>query len=146
MATGSFPFAPKSTARLGRGQFWALPIEGGEFGAGCVVGKHTRQGRLSRVTFVAGVVRWVGHRPPTPEDLRGLPLERYGLAHILSITTTGGEILGTASIDFEEAPEIVEGTSLPTWGFKVARVVAQRLARDLAERGSDSLSGGERAG
>ena len=31
-----FPFVPKSTSSLRRGQFWSIPLAGGGFGAGCV--------------------------------------------------------------------------------------------------------------
>ena len=116
------------------------------FGAGCVVGLHMRQERASTRSFIAGVLTWVATSPPTAEALRGATIERYGFAHIKSITTTGGEILGVASISFGSAPESAGDFSLEGWGFNVARVVAQRLARERLELYIRALpSGGEDA-
>lgn len=91
------------------------------------------QERSSTRSFIAGVLAWVGTSPPTAEALRGARIEKYGFAHIKSITSTGGEILGVAPISFGAAPEAAGDFSLEGWGFNVARVVAQRLARERPE-------------
>jgi hypothetical protein len=76
------------------------------------------------------VVRWVGTEPPIPENLRGCVLVKFGYAHIKSITTTGGEILGSAEIDFGSAPEASDDYFLESWGYNIVRLAAQRLARE----------------
>ncbi len=146
MKTPPYPFAPKSTATLQRGQFWSLPLERGLFGAGCVIGRHDRQGKVSTRSFLSGVLKWVGTQPPTADILKGVQIERCGLAHIKSITTTGGEILGHAEINFAGLPEVADDTTSEVWGFNVARVVAQRLARDPQMFIRLATNGGKHAG
>jgi hypothetical protein len=125
-----FPFVPKSTSLLRRGQFWSLPLDRGLYGAGCVVGTHLRERKPSTRSFIAGVVRWVGTKPPNSEDLRDCALVKFGYAHIKSITTTGGEILGFAEIKFGSAPEASDDYFLESWGYNIVRLAAQRLARE----------------
>jgi len=122
-----YPLAPKSTRYLLRGQFWAIPIEGGRFGAGCVVGAHTKDGKKSSRMFIAGVVRWVGNEPPTKTDLKGLPIEKFAFAH-LKVFTDAKYILGEAELQFQDEPESAESLELPTWGFGVPKLLAERLA------------------
>jgi hypothetical protein len=123
------PFTPASTARLQRGQFWSLPLDNGRFGAGCVVGRFLgRKGKPSRRIFLAGVVAWIGSKPPTRLDLSGCRLLDHGFAHIKSILETGGQVLGTADLDFGELPEAAESLSVHTWGHGVPAVIAQKYA------------------
>ena len=123
------PFIPASTSRLQRGHFWSLPLDNGRFGAGCVVGRFLgRDGKPSRRIFLAGVVAWAGSGPPTRVDLSGCRLLDHGFAHIKSILKTGGEILGTADLDFGDLPEAAETLSLHTWGYGVPTVIAQEYA------------------
>jgi hypothetical protein len=68
--------------------------------------------------------------PPTSEALRARPLVKFGYAHIKSITTTGGEVLGYAEIKFGDAPEVTDDYFLESWGYNIARLAAQRLARE----------------
>ncbi|WP_139798674.1 hypothetical protein [Andreprevotia lacus] len=124
----AYPFVPKSTRPLKRGQFWSIPLASGLFGAGCVVGRESGEGKPSRRSFVAGVVCWLGTREPTAADLEGLPLLRFAFAHLKVITESGGLILGEANLQFGEAPEAAEALSLSTWGYGVPRVLAEKLA------------------
>lgn len=123
-----YPFVPKSTLRLARGQFWAIPLPDGRFAAGCVVGSHVSRGSKSARAFLAGVVDWVGLEPPTSAHLEGLSVARHGFAHIKTITTTGGEVLGEAAINFGALPESAESLSIEGWGFGFAQRVAEKLA------------------
>ena len=124
----AYPFVPKSTARLARGQFWSIPLADGRFGAGCVVGSHISHGARSTRAFLAGVVEWVGVQAPTPRDLSGRRITRHGFAHIKTITTTGGEILGVADIAFDGLPESAASLSIEGWGFGFDQRVAEKLA------------------
>jgi hypothetical protein len=124
----TYPFAPKSTRWLLRGQFWALHLANGKFGAACVVGSHLSSGKASSRAFIAGVIDWVGTSPPTPTDLESRPIIRHAFAHIKAIADSGSEILGLANIDLIGAPESAESLSLPTWGLHFPTLLAQKLA------------------
>ncbi|RTL41975.1 MAG: hypothetical protein EKK49_01565 [Rhodocyclaceae bacterium] len=125
-----YPFAPKSTRLLRRGQFWAIPLASGQFGAGCVVGMHSRAGKASQRMFIAGVVRWVGTHAPSATDIENRPLVEFAFAHLKAITESGGLVLGEARLQFAEAPATAESLSLPTWGFGVPRLLAEGLAKN----------------
>jgi hypothetical protein len=124
----TYPFAPKSTRWLHRGQFWALHLADGKFGAACVVGTHMSSGKASSRVFIAGVINWVGTSIPTEFDLANRSLVQHAFAHIKTIADGGGQILGLANIDFSGAPESAESLSLSTWGFHFPTLIAQKLA------------------
>jgi hypothetical protein len=42
------------------GQFWPVPLGGGPFGCGLVLGTEREPGYGSRTWFVAGLLDWVG--------------------------------------------------------------------------------------
>lgn len=127
----SYPFFPKSTKALRRGQFWAIPLESGGFGAGCVVGHHTKEGKVSSRMFIAGVVQWFGKEIPLPAELKGLPLVEYAFAHLKVITESGGMVLGETALHFAGAPENAESLSLKTWGYGIPKLLAQRFAKNV---------------
>jgi hypothetical protein len=100
-----YPFVPKSTAYLRAGQFWAVPLSDGRFGCGRVL-DVPKSGDLhvpanSRM-FLAGLLDWVGSRPPSDESIAGASLIEQGFAHIKTILTTGGEILGWRDLAADE--------------------------------------------
>jgi hypothetical protein len=127
-----YPFVPKSTRLLRRGQFWAIPLAGKSFGAGCVVGLHTSNGKPSARMFIAGVIEWVGKQPPTSADLTGCRLVECAFAHLKVVTESGGSILGTAQLQLSREPTSAEALSLKTWGFGVPALLAQQLAENGA--------------
>ncbi|TFV92311.1 hypothetical protein E4K72_19780 [Oxalobacteraceae bacterium OM1] len=128
MPTQNYPFIPKSTRHLKRGQFWAIPLDGGRFGAGCVVGVHAIEGKSSTRMFIAGVVSWSDVTPPTSEKLAGRFVVDFAFAHLKAVTETGGMILGEAAIDLSNTPLSAESLSIKTWGFGVPKLLAQRVA------------------
>ena len=130
MSETQYPFAPKSTRLLERGQFWAIPLDGERYGAGCVLGSRTVGGKPSTRMFIAGVVQWCGFQPPTPEELHGLSVVKFGYAHIKTITESGGKILGKAKLQLSGTPISSESDSITTWGYGVPRIIAQRLAQN----------------
>ena len=129
MPSTQYPFVPKSTAYLERGQFWALPLPNGTFGAACVVGRHTQDGMPSSRLFVAGVVDWNGSALPTANQLAGRPVAKYAFAHIRAITETGGKILGSAALDLSGVPRDLESLAVSTWGLNVPVRIAQDIAK-----------------
>ena len=122
-----YPFVPKSTRLLKRGQFWAIPLDGGRYGAGCVVGEHAIAGKPSTRMFIAGVVRWLGSRPPTSAELAGHSVIEFAFAHLKVVTESGGSILGEAEFQLPDLPNAAAAASIPTWGFGVPKLLAQRL-------------------
>jgi hypothetical protein len=92
-----YPFVPKSNANLRAGQFWAVPLSDGRFGCARVL-DVPRTPDLHVPTnsrmFLAGLLGWVDPRPPTTESIAGANLIAQGFAHIKTILTTGGAILG----------------------------------------------------
>lgn len=128
----TFPFVPKSTSPLQRGQFWSIPLVDGRFGAGCVLGEHLKDGKPSTRIFLAGVVRWTGTRPPTASDLAGCAVLRFGFAHILAITTSGGSILGLADLLLSDLPAAGEATEVGAWGYNFATRVAEKYAKETS--------------
>jgi hypothetical protein len=129
----SYPFIPKSTRHLARGQFWAIPIGDNCFGAGCIVGQHTSSGKVSSRLFLAGVIKWIGSQPPSPEQLANLPVIESAFAHLKVITESGGAILGEAMLDFNGLPQTAESLSMRTWGFGVPTNIAKRLAANATK-------------
>lgn len=96
------PFTPKSTSRLRPGQFWSVPRSDGLFGCGRVISLRYRDnGKLDSRFFLAGLMDWVGHSPPTSESIAGHRTFRHGEAHIAAITESGGEIIGHRSLDLD---------------------------------------------
>ena len=131
MTAMTYPFTPKSTRLLLRGQFWAIPLDDGRFGAGCVVGAHENGGKGSSRMFIGGLVSWIGTTIPSDSDLHDLPLVEIAFAHLKVITESGGVVLGQAEIRFGDAPLTMEALSLPTWGFRVPKLRAEKLARSV---------------
>ena len=125
-------FEPKSTTRLLRGQYWAIPLPDGTFGAGCVVGHYVADGKRSTRTFIAGVVGWNGPLPPRTPDLAGCGVLDHGFAHIRVITRSGGRILGSADISLEALPTEAESASISTWGYGVPAILAAKYAAEAA--------------
>ena len=126
MSSGQYPFVPKSTTLLLRGQFWSIPLPSGFFGAGCVVGRHLAKGKVSSRVFIAAVLNWRGRRPPTADDLVQRTVADFGFAHVKTITSAGGAVLGKCEAELGGLPEEAEALSLPAWGLRVAEIIASR--------------------
>lgn len=129
---------PKSTTPLERGDFWAIPLKDGSFGAGCVVGRALAGGKVQSRIFIAGVVAWHGTSPPEAEQLFGRRVVEHAFAHIKAITESGGQILGRTHLQLREVPAEADSLSLPAWGFglpKNMRPVTANLALKFAPFG-----------
>jgi hypothetical protein len=151
-----YPFVPKSNAYLRAGQFWAVPLSDGRSACGRVLDVPLLEDPHVPVNsrmFLAGLLDWVGPRPPTDESIGGARLIAQGFAHIKAILTTGGEILGWRDLAadgivaerwrshvaggtvwvYEGArrlrPVHDDDRELPlmgTWGYSVVRVLAEQ--------------------
>ena len=89
-----YPFKPKSSASLRAGDFWALPLVGGQYGCGRVIALKQKTGTGSRSMLLAGLMNWVGNSLPTAAELAGRGTVAQGQIPLCSIWETGGEILG----------------------------------------------------
>jgi len=121
-----YPFAPRSTVRLERGHYWAIPLASGNFGAGCVVGRSVHNGKASTRMFLAGVVAWSGEKEPTVVDLRGCAIAHHGFTHIKAITEAGGLILGKTDLKFGSLPSSLEALAISTWGYGFPKLLAEK--------------------
>ena len=66
-----FPYVPKSTKGLRLGDFWAIPLDGGEFACGRVLAFDHRKGKQDLRGFLAGLLHWVSDSPPTFDSIAG---------------------------------------------------------------------------
>jgi len=79
-----------------------VPLPGGRFACGRVLDVprepdlHVPVG--TRI-FLAGLLNWVGCVPPTEDAIAGAALVAHGFAHIKTITTTGGQVLGQRALE-----------------------------------------------
>lgn len=122
-----YPFIPKSTTHLMRGQFWPIPLSNGQYGVGCVVGAMLKNGLKNSRVFIAGVPLWIGDEPPTAQNLFQAKLYKFGFLHIKSIKEVGLPIVGGAEIECDSAPLSAESLELTTWGYEVPRALCERL-------------------
>ncbi len=159
-----YPFKPKSSASLRAGDFWALPLVGGQYGCGRVIALKQKTGTGSRSMLLAGLMNWVGNSLPTAAELAGRGTVAQGQIPLCSIWETGGEILGNRPLSedsieadhfLSESPgrncmlmrgyELVrpasaeEQRNLPvfsTWDYLVMQIKAQALAQRVSGRGA----------
>jgi hypothetical protein len=130
----SFPFVPRSAARLEIGDFWTVTLSDGDFGV-----LQVRDLRLSgpgtRSSFVAGVVDWRGQRAPMAADLRGCRVLAQGLTCIKVFTEGGAQIIGnapdTAPVDGLTSvfKDHGVGTRTSVWGWMA---LTRRVEKELA--------------
>jgi hypothetical protein len=96
-----YPFTPKSNRHLSPGDFWAIPLVDGSFGCGIVLELYPTGLPGSKIAFLAGLLNWHGSLPPTSESIAGSHTLEQGVAHILAITQTGGEVLGNRPLELD---------------------------------------------
>jgi len=129
----AYPFVPKSTAHLVAGQFWAIPLNDGKWACGRVLAGSAGGGPGSRTMFVAGLMDWVGDRPPTEESIGVSRVLEVGRVHLRTIAGTGSQILGHLPLSPDDAA-LAEGPVGRFWGPSYIVRAAERLA----ELGSDN--------
>ena len=88
-----YPFVPKTNAQLVPGQFWSIHLSDGEHACGRVLAVDRSAAHGARTMFVAGLVDWVGDRPPTAEAIAGKPIFEVGRGHVSLIAEGGGSVL-----------------------------------------------------
>ncbi len=103
-----YPFTPKSTAHLLRGQYWAIPLSNGKYCCGTILHLLKSGNKKEQRTFHAGLLNWVGSNPPTENEIRDCEVLENGAAHIKTITKVGSKIIGKINLIPDE--EITEYT------------------------------------
>ena len=99
--TLTYPFQPKTTAKLRPGDFWPIPLMDGSFGCGRVLEVSPRDVPGARVQFYGALMDWRGSDLPTAERLAGsTPLEQ-AIMHLRSITQIGGQVIGNRPLNLE---------------------------------------------
>ena len=88
-----YPFTPKSTSYLERGQFWAVPLSNGKFCCGAVLHLLSRGNKTKTKVFHAGLLNWVGDKPPTENNVVGKEILHSGAVHIKAITENGVTVI-----------------------------------------------------
>jgi hypothetical protein len=146
----TFPFLPKSNARLMPGDFWSMPIAPGRYAAGRVIELPWQHaGGSDRRMFLAGLMDWCGKAPPGANDLANRAVLEQGVMHVRAFSFSDWQIEGNrdlASDGIESwlakvADHYVQkglgeerlGTPLElsncprrsTWGMKVIEIAAQ---------------------
>lgn len=91
----TYPFDPRSTARISPGHFWPLVLKNGFFGCGRVLQVIPN----ARVWLFVGLQDWLGKRMPVCEDLAGSKIIDSGRIHLKCIAHTGGAITGLRPLD-----------------------------------------------
>jgi hypothetical protein len=127
-----YPFIPKSNAYLEPGQFRAIPLSDGRFACGRVlaIDREPEYGR--RTMFVAGLLDWVGEEPSTAESLASAPQLDAGHAHIETIRSGDGTILGQRDLELDGL------TVSRYWGTDFPRIRAERASSQAIRLRSQS--------
>ena len=85
-----YPFIPKSTVKMKRGQFWPIRLPNAKYACGMVLDVVHE----SRTSFLAGLLDWTSSEKPTREALIGVEVQEQGVGHIKMIIEAYGEITG----------------------------------------------------
>jgi hypothetical protein len=93
----SYPYVPRSNARLLPGELWSIPLSSGRFACGVVLAVPHEPNPdfvVNARAFLGGLLEWEGGEPPSAALVAGAALAAQGFVHIKTITETGGEIIG----------------------------------------------------
>ena len=123
-----FPMSPRSTRDLRIGDFWAVSLADGDYGA-CQVVDLRSTGPGSRMTFVVGLVRWRGGALPDDVALLGTQVERVGVCPVEVFAEMASPILGNRPVTFAAGvgspwSDVSVGAKTSVWG---ARTVGRKV-------------------
>lgn len=129
-AVSLYPFVPKTNAQLVPGQFWSIHLSDGRFACGRVLAVDRSATHGARTMFVAGLVDWVGERPPTAEAIAGKPIFEVGRGHVSLIAEGGGSVLGERPLDPDGIVPQLDPDSYWSPGYPVARAERRFIELD----------------
>ncbi|WP_167546531.1 hypothetical protein [Stieleria maiorica] len=110
------------------GQYWSIPVSGGRFGCGVVLALVEREGKADSRMFLAGLLDWIGDRPPASTDIANRPIVAERFAHIKMIHMTGGELIGEVSPWWGYNRSVPFNDDVPTVGYNVFSLLAEKQA------------------
>lgn len=150
----TYPYVPKTTAKVQPGDFWEIRLADGRYGAGRVLQI------VDRVTILGAILHWSNDAPPTMNTIAGASVAFAGKMHLrLTLEDCGNGICGNRPLEADsieipmfrshaEGPgqRLLHGTidvgpvpddakHLPvisTWGFGSAKEKANLLFRPQA--------------
>jgi hypothetical protein len=136
MTDRAFPLSPRSSRDLEVGDYWAVPLPDGSFGA-CQVSDLKRSGVGALKTLVVGVIDWRGNAEPTVPELAGRRILAQGLTRIEMFTKGGAQVIGSTNATVH-GPELKSafrdhgvGTVTEVWGWKA---IDRRVSTALDHR------------
>jgi hypothetical protein len=117
-----FPFVPKSSVKLEPGDFWSIPLAERRYACGRVLESMPDGMPGARVGFLGGLMAWAGTDPPSYASIAGAGTVEQGVMHILSITQTGGAVLGNRPLELDRVEPwlFIHGVEIQR-GFKLVR-------------------------
>ena len=141
MKERTFPHVPKSSKSLEAGDYWSIPLDGGRFACGRVVGpdrlgESCGRGNSTR-GFLAGLLDWISDTPPTSAAIAGAQTLIQGGAHIKTILGTGGSIIGNRPLEIDGIqPQLSIEYPINTYaavfrGLEMIRVASEEDVRTL---------------
>lgn len=126
-AVPTYPFTPKSTARMKAGQFWGVPVGEQRFAGGAVLSIAKKEnGQRDSRRFLADLLDWIGRDQPTAAEIVGRRIVAYGYAHLKAITENGGTLVGEVEPWWPWPPELENLDNTPTWGYSVISILARK--------------------
>lgn len=121
-----YPFKPKSTSYLKRGQIWSVPLENGKYCCGLVIGELSKSDKIDSRMFIAGLLDWVGDMPPTVDAVAGSRILEQSYAHIKTIQETGGEILDEGFKTGSKQDVYPKTYNMGAWGYHYILALATK--------------------
>jgi hypothetical protein len=134
----TYPFTPTSNHFLRPGQFWAIPLSDGRYGAGRVTAVPAF-GPTDRTGVVVALLDWSGDEPPTSDALAGRAALIQAKSRFETISNTGGAVLGLRPLDLDgivpmDPLDFRVGTTQKVWGWKtIVRYAEERFAKPSIE-------------
>jgi hypothetical protein len=123
MVGRSFPFSPRSTQSLERGDLIAVRCEPSGWACLQVIDLR-RSGAGARTAFVAGVLPWRGDEPPTRQAVIGVAASEHGLVPIEVFTEGGLQVVDEGDVVPTGLPSNFQdfgvGTHHKVWGWRTA--------------------------
>ena len=125
----TYPFEPKSSAKLRPGDFWPIPLADGSFACGRVLQLAPKGMAGGRVQFFGALMDWRRPAAPTFDDLGGARSLEQGAMHIHSITRIGRAVVGHRPLELD---------GVQPWLFVNGNAVQKGYERVRAWRPSDT--------
>jgi hypothetical protein len=119
LAEYTYPFVPKSSLKMRRGDYWPLRRVDGNYGFCVFLGRwaHMRSG------LILGILDIFSNEPSVPDNGPEIPIFEAGHTHVKTFAATGASIVGNIETrlsvtEIELYLESLEKTSV-VWGYMI---------------------------